>query len=229
MVNGFFGEFAVGGELAAKDGQQRGFAVRRTFEAEGVVAADLGGGLALLVQQRPHPGVGPDHVVVAELLVEVAVDGIEHVALFLGRAVHGAGVVAVLDVGGADQGEVLLVGNGEQDAAVGVLEDVGVVALEGLAHNDVRAAHQSQLGGLVGAHDLRIHLRGPWTGGVDQRPRPNLGFSAVFGLQGQGPVAAVVAAAGLGDGGAGTHGGARASASMALSTTSRASCTQQSE
>ena len=208
VVHGLFGQLAVGGQLAAEDGQQRGFAPRRALEAEGIVAADLGGGLALLIQQRPYPGVGPDHVVVAELLVEVAVHRVEHVALLLGRAVNRAGVVAVLDVGGADQGEVLLVGNGEQDAAVGVLEDVGVIALEGLAHDDVRAAHQPQLGGLVGAHDLRVDLRGPGAGGVDQRPRPDLGFSAVFGLQGQGPVAGVVAAAGLGDGGAGAHGGA---------------------
>ena len=50
----------------------------------------------------------------------------------------------VLDVGGADQREVALVGNREDDALVGVLEDVGVVVVEQPRHDDVAALDQAQ-------------------------------------------------------------------------------------
>ena len=38
--------------------------------------------------------------------------------------------IGQLDIGGADEREIALVGNGKRNAFVGVLEDVGVVVLE---------------------------------------------------------------------------------------------------
>jgi hypothetical protein len=49
----------------------------------------------------------------------------------------------VVAVGGADQGEVGLVGDGEDDAPVAALEDVGAVVVEQPARDDVAAAHQA--------------------------------------------------------------------------------------
>ena len=49
------------------------------------------------------------------------------------------GIAVEVLVGGADQGEVLLVGDGEADAPVGILEDVGAVVIEEPVDDDVAA------------------------------------------------------------------------------------------
>ena len=95
---------------------------------EQVVARDRRRVARGVVEQRAHAGVAPDHV------------GRRHrrarssgwPARTGSRSRCGVdarrGRVALdLDVGGADQREVALVGDGEDDALVGVLEDVGVV------------------------------------------------------------------------------------------------------
>ena len=46
------------------------------------------------------------------------------------------------NVGGADLGEVALIGDREDDAAVGLLEHIGVIALVQPRHDDVAALDQ---------------------------------------------------------------------------------------
>ena len=77
----------------------------------------------------------------------------------------------MLDVGGADEREIALVRNREDDALVGVLEDVRVVVVEQLAHDDVAALDQPQRACRVGPDVLAQELRRPGPGGVDQRAR----------------------------------------------------------
>ena len=101
-------------------------------------------------------------------------------------------VALQLDVGGADQREALFVGDGEDDALVGVLEDVGVVVFEAARHDDVAALHQAQaLGGQRFAARWLRHLAqealGPRAGGVDQRARLHRALAAIARAQRCGP------------------------------------------
>src|SRR3546814_6589617 len=68
-------------------------------------------------------------------------------------------VAVEVDVGGADEGEIVLVGNRKDDAPVGVLEDVGKGVLEEPRHHDVGALHQAQRQALAEAGALLDELR----------------------------------------------------------------------
>ena len=74
----------------------------------------------------------------------------------------------IVAIGGADQREIILIGNDEDDAAVGVLEHVGAVVLVELAHHDVRALHQPHLGARVDAGAGAQHVLDPGPAGIDQ-------------------------------------------------------------
>ena len=49
------------------------------------------------------------------------------------------------DVGGADEGELLLVGDREDDPLVRVLQDEGFLGVEELRHHDVAALHEAHV------------------------------------------------------------------------------------
>src|SRR3546814_13080225 len=51
----------------------------------------------------------------------------------------------MVGVSGADQREIAFIGNGEEDAPVGKLEEIGIIMVEQLAHDDMRSAHQPHL------------------------------------------------------------------------------------
>ncbi len=119
------GEPAIGGDLAAIDRQQRRAAGR--VELEDVIA---GGGLGFagaVVIERAHAGIGPDHVLRLDRLCQIFADGIAEIFDFLRRRLHLGRVAVVIAIGGADQREIVLIGNDEDDAAVAVLEHVGAV------------------------------------------------------------------------------------------------------
>ena len=46
-------------------------------------------------------------------------------------------------VSGADQREVALIGDGEENPLVGQLKEIGIVMVEQTRHDDVRSAHES--------------------------------------------------------------------------------------
>ena len=75
----------------------------------------------------------------------------------------------VVLVGGADQREVALIGNREDDAPVGVLEEIGPVVLEQPADDDVGALDQPDLGAGVAVNDVGEHVGDPRARGIDQR------------------------------------------------------------
>ena len=135
----------------------------------------------------------------------------------------------IVFIGGADQREVLLVGNGKADAPVGVLEDVAAVVVVELVDDDVAALDQADAVGRVHADDRAEHLAHPGPAGVDQKLR----------------AATVVLRAACASSSVQRHrpssrraltqrvrvlmSAPRSAASRALSTTRRASSTQQSE
>ena len=78
-------------------------------------------------------------------------------------------VVVDGDVGGADQRIPVLVGNDEDDALVGVLQDVGVVFRVHARHDDVAALDVPHARADRRVADLAQHVADPGAGGVDQR------------------------------------------------------------
>ena len=56
-----------------------------------------------------------------------------------------ARVALIVLIGGADQREIVLVGDGEDDAAVLVLEEIGARIVELLRHDDVAALDQPDI------------------------------------------------------------------------------------
>jgi hypothetical protein len=204
QVRGFLGELAEGRDLAAPHRQERR---ALGVEFEQVVPRHGRGIAGLVVEKGPHPGIGPDHVGRADGRQEVAARLLAQVADF-GRIDAGrADGAVVLDVGGADQREVALVGDREDDALVGVLEDVGMVVVEELRHDDVAALDEPQRLRPRCMGVLGEELRGPGAGGVDEGPGLHLaGAARVLAAQGRRP--AVGAAPRVDAGGARQHGGA---------------------
>ena len=71
-------------------------------------------------------------------------------------------------IGGADQGEVAFIGDGENDAAIGVLENIGAVMVIKARQHDMAALDQPEARRLVAAHHRMLHRANPRAGGVDQ-------------------------------------------------------------
>jgi hypothetical protein len=142
LVGRVFGQLAKCRDLAAPHRQQR----RRGGVALEHVVARHGRRVArFVVEQWTHAGVRPGHVGRHHGFLEIAAGLGAEVGDLVIADVRGAGVVALeFDVGGADQGEVVLIGNREDDPLVRVLEDVGVVVREQARHHDVAALDQPQ-------------------------------------------------------------------------------------
>ena len=80
----------------------------------------------------------------------------------------------VIGVGGADQREILFVGNGKEYPAIFVLEDIGAFVLEQAWHNEMAAADEPNIAPRrrLNAGDRRMNdLVHPGSGGIDQRAR----------------------------------------------------------
>ena len=71
-------------------------------------------------------------------------------------------------IGGADQGEVTFIGNGENDAAIGILENIGAVVIIKPWQHDVATLDQPEARRLVAAHHRMLHRANPGAGGIDQ-------------------------------------------------------------
>ena len=102
------------------------------------------GGLRLaraIVDQRTNPGIAVYDVSGGDGLTEIDACGFADIGDFL----RGRGDIVdrplMVGVGGADQCEIILIGNGKEDAAVGVLAEIGLRRFEQLADHDVRSSY----------------------------------------------------------------------------------------
>ncbi|MDF9862658.1 hypothetical protein M2437_001640 [Methylorubrum pseudosasae] len=103
---------------------------------------------------------------------------------------------------GADQGEVALVGNGEDDAPVGLLQDVGLIALIESPNDDVAPLDEAHLRPGFDGERSQQGFADPRSGGVDDDPCPHALPPPPVGIvEGDGP-GAFVATGGF-DGGPG--------------------------
>jgi DNA-directed RNA polymerase subunit K/omega len=132
----------------------------------------------------------------------------------------------MLLIGGADQGEIGLVGDREDDPPVGALEEVALVVIVELARHDMAAAHEADLLGRVLPGD--VLMMSPTHGPPAlTSARAVISSARAVALDRHAPEVAVPR-------GADTRvrtmiRAPRASASRAFSTTRRESSTQQSE
>ena len=165
-IHRVLGEPPIGGDLAPEHRQQgRGLLI----ELQGVVARHPGGIGRFIGEQRPHARVAPHDIRRRNLLPEVAVGYRAQVGHFPGIDGDRRRICAVVDVGGSEQSEVVLVGNREHDAPVLVLEDVGEAMSEQPRYHDVAALYQPHLVRRAHRRGLCDEATHPGTGGVHRR------------------------------------------------------------
>src|SRR5690606_11951332 len=138
----------VRGELAADHVDDAG-PVSRLRVLEHVVPGRLLGLANAVVVQRANTGETSDDVRGTHPMLEIVGHARQQVvALFVARGDDGR-VAVVVDVGGADEDVVVLEGQHEHDAPVMVLQDVGAVVVEPLAHDQVTALDLAGAGSAV--------------------------------------------------------------------------------
>ena len=170
-VHRLLGEAAVGGQFAAQDRQQ-GRQAPAAVQFEPVVPGDSRRrrGPVVLVE-RANAGVRPHDVRRCRRLLQEAGDGIDQVCRFGRIDRDSAGLALEWNIGRADQRKPVLERQQEDDAAVVVLQNIGIVRAGDSRHDDMAALHQphpgSGRGGGAGI-DRAGNPAGPGTGGVDQ-------------------------------------------------------------
>src|SRR3954462_15006020 len=117
------GEPPIGRYLAAINRQQRRATGRIEFEH--VIAGRSFRLAGAVVIERPHAGIGPDDVRRQHRLFQVFAGRRTEILNLLRAGFHLGRIAVVVAIGGADQRKVVLIGNDEDDAAIGVLEHVG--------------------------------------------------------------------------------------------------------
>ncbi|SPU76496.1 Uncharacterised protein [Brucella suis] len=158
-------QFAEGGDLAAKDVEQRctaGF-----VQIEHVIAGD-GGRIALaVVKQRAHAGEGVQHVFAPELFLEIAVYRGDEIVDFLLIRRNVFRPAFIGNVGGADQRLVTFIWIDEDHALVVVLNEIGVCARPEFRNDDVAALDEAHIARRGGGSDIVDDVRDPWSGAID--------------------------------------------------------------
>src|SRR5690606_6614731 len=101
----------------------------RGGQRQGVVAGHGGRVVRFVVAQRAYAGEAVEDVGAGKLVAGMAVDHVQQVIGFFIADRHLGRVAGVFAVGGADQGEPAEIGQGEDDAPVLVLQNVGLVAV----------------------------------------------------------------------------------------------------
>ena len=162
-----FGKPAVGRDLAAEDRQKRRLPGRRV-KAQHIVTGRFLRLRGAVVIERAHARIGPDDILASDRPCEIfACRAAEVNDLVLARR-NRRRVPGIVEIGGADEGEVVLVGDCEDDAPVGILEDIAAVVIVELAHDDVRALDEAYPGRRIRPQKPG-DLRDPRAGRIDDR------------------------------------------------------------
>jgi hypothetical protein len=127
-VESRLGEAAVGGDLAAEHRQQRG-ASGRGVKFQHIVASRRVWGTGAVVVERADARKTP-HDVGRYWPGEIEGEGVAQIGNLLGRRHYGCRVAREVAIGGADERIGAFKWNGEDDAAVRVLEHVGTIVVE---------------------------------------------------------------------------------------------------
>ncbi|MNP23452.1 hypothetical protein D3C76_1161620 [compost metagenome] len=108
-----------------------------------VVAGDRLRRVRFVVAQRTHAGVSPDDIVTAQLFLEVVVIHFQQVVDFVIVNLHVFRIAVVFHVGGADDGELVIPWDHEDDTVVFVLQNIGLRLIVHARHHDVAAFDQA--------------------------------------------------------------------------------------
>jgi len=115
---------------------------------------------AIVRDQRPHARITPHHIVRPDAPIEAAVHGVAQVRRLRGADGDAVDVLrVVVDVRRADQRERALVRQREHDAAVRLLQQERLVAVEQARHDDVAALHEPQGACRAGPRRLQAAAR----------------------------------------------------------------------
>src|ERR1700722_17153696 len=113
----------MGGNLAAINRQQRRAAGRIVLQ--NIFAGGSLGFARTVVIERADAGISPDHVIGPDRLGQIFADGSAEIFDLLAGRLYLGGIAFIVPVGGADQREIVLIGNVEDNPAIAVLEHVG--------------------------------------------------------------------------------------------------------
>ena len=164
------GQFAIGGQLAAEDGQQRRLTVL-IVNIQGIVAGNGLRRIRLVVAQRTDAGVGPDDIVPAEGLFKVRVIDVQQIVdLFIING-HRFRIALILDVRRADDRELIHPRNNKYYAFIFVLQNISLFLGMHPRHHDVAALDQTDAVRRAQMHPFVEELFDPWAGGIDQAAR----------------------------------------------------------
>ncbi|MCY1177839.1 hypothetical protein D9M73_181630 [compost metagenome] len=130
-----------------------------------------------------------EDVLLAHLALEVAVDHVQEVAGFFGGDRHPGRIAVVFAVGGADQGEVIEIRNGKDDALIFVLQDMRVIAFVQFRHDQVAALDQADAIRRFHLQVVANELGDPRAGRIHQRFGADRKQAAIGALQVQVPQA----------------------------------------
>jgi hypothetical protein len=143
-----------------------------------VVAGDRLRRVRLVVAQRTHAGVGPDDIV-RERSFKVRVIDVQQVVDLVVVDRHRFRIAFILNVGGADDGELIHPRDHKHNAFIFVLQDVGLFLGMHARHHDVAAFDQADAVRRAQMHPFVEELFDPRAGGVDQTARFQVNFSPV--------------------------------------------------
>src|SRR5215470_8927625 len=183
LIERQLGEAPIGRDLAAEYREQGGL-TGWGVEIQHVIAGRFLRPRRAVVIERADARIGRDNVGRRHRLAEILAYRCTQIGDLLWAGGGLAGITEVVTIRGADEGKVVLVRDGEDDAGVGTLEDVAAVVIEQTRHDDVAALDEADGSGCVVARDPAAHGPGPGASGVDYGlggDLPAAGASAIDG------------------------------------------------
>ncbi len=136
-----FGEAAIGRDLAAVNGQQRGDA-EPFIEGEHVVARDIVRIHRAVIVERADAGEGPYHIDRPHRFAKIHIGGFAQVVDLLHARNRRCNIADKIVIGGPDQRKILFEGEREHDARVRGLKHVAAAVVEQAPDDDMTALGQ---------------------------------------------------------------------------------------
>ncbi len=172
----------IGSELAAENIEEWSL-TRCLFNLQHIIARRLLRFRCTVIKKRANAGIGPDDIFRPDRFAEIVAGRVAEIGnLLLGDANPGR-IALVIAVRGSDQREIALIGNGEDDAVIRVLEEIGARVGKLLAHDDMAALNEPDIVHVVAAEDAGKHLVHPGAGGIHQHTRLVRGRASGFFVQ----------------------------------------------
>ena len=124
----------------------------------------------MVIIERTHAGIGADDVGGRNRCLVILARPFAEIGDLLRRDLNGVAIGLIGHIGRADQRELAaLIGDREHDAAIAILEEIGIIALMPARHDDVAALHKAQMRLLWRVTIKAKHVVHPGPGRVHNR------------------------------------------------------------